>query len=239
MLIARRIGGGVIAVLAVIFWITLGPEEADAKTDFKGDIAAALSEGELNAGNTDNVYQQQVVNGWTSVVHLLEVIAREGSTPAATEPDDRVVAELALVVLALALLLVTSPNVPGAAPEFASSDFFSLGHVVSSPGRRASCCCADRGTWARCGDSPENPRKGLPGHQTIPAKVFYQAVGVYRQSLTTFTASRRPFALQIRRVDLIHIPEGDDGQLLGPPDRGSLLPLRQGMTGRVPPLGDE
>jgi hypothetical protein len=115
MLLARRLGAAALAVAAVVVWFGLRPAQTPTPaSDFRPQIATALANYRLNNANAQYSPQQAVVNGWAAK-DLLTVIAREQNaalSPQTAPRDDRIPAELVLLVLAVALLGGTSPNTP-------------------------------------------------------------------------------------------------------------------------------
>lgn len=113
MLVARRVGALLLAVAAVVVWFVLKPaEKPTSSADFSSEIAEAMANYELNNSAADSAPQQAVVNGWVAK-DLLEVVAREQNaalSPKSAPRDERVPAELLLVVLGVALLAATTPK---------------------------------------------------------------------------------------------------------------------------------
>ena len=102
----RRVGGLLIALGSVVVWLTMGsPEKSDE--GYASDIHAAMFGDRLNQKTADSAPQQQVVNGWTAR-DLLAISARIQA--ANTRDDDRIGAELMLLILAVAWSLLTSPR---------------------------------------------------------------------------------------------------------------------------------
>ena len=121
--IFRRVAGTALAAAAVIVWFALAPEDPGETKDFSGDLASAQSTAELNASSTDNVYQQQVVNGWAAN-DLLEILVSENNAQASAASDQRVPAEVLLLVLGMALVLLTTET-----PAPGRSDRDTLDHM--------------------------------------------------------------------------------------------------------------
>jgi hypothetical protein len=112
LLLIRRIGAAVLAGLAVIIFFTMGSSEA-RPASFGDQIRQALADNRANSSSTDNVYQQQVVNGWVAR-DLLTIVARGGdSMSQGYGDDDRIAAELVLVMLAAGLHMLTTPKSRG------------------------------------------------------------------------------------------------------------------------------
>ncbi len=122
MLLIRRVGAACLAVAAVIVWFALTPSEKPAASaNFSPQIATALDDYDTNNASAGYAPQQQVVNGWVTK-DLLTVIAREQNaalSPQSAPRDERIPAELLLVVLGLALLAGTNPR-PTPAPRTAA-----------------------------------------------------------------------------------------------------------------------
>jgi hypothetical protein len=96
-------------VAAVVVHLTLGSPESKPP-EFGETVQQIIAEDRLNANNAENVYQQQVVNGWTAR-DLLRVIADQGTLlTEGYHDDDRIAALLVLLVLAVALHTVTTPR---------------------------------------------------------------------------------------------------------------------------------
>ncbi|WP_148574810.1 hypothetical protein [Nocardioides caldifontis] len=115
LLLARRVGALVLAVGAIAVWFGLEPEESSTGTaDYSSEIADAMDRYEMNNAMADSAPQQEVVNGWVTK-DLLEVIATAENaslSPETAPRDDRVAAELLLVVLGLALIALTAQGGP-------------------------------------------------------------------------------------------------------------------------------
>ena len=116
MILVRRIGAILLALAAIAVWFVLTPaSQQTSSASFSQDIASALASYESNNATASSAPQQQVVNGWAAK-DLLEIIAREQNaalSPTTAPRDDRVPAELALVVLGVALLILTTPPAGG------------------------------------------------------------------------------------------------------------------------------
>lgn len=116
MSLRRRLGPALLSIAAVAIWFLLAPSENSSNNaDFSSDIALALANYETNNSNTQGAPQQQVVNGWVTK-DLLAVLARQQNvalSPKGAPRDNRIPAELLLVVLALALIIRTT-NEPAA-----------------------------------------------------------------------------------------------------------------------------
>jgi len=119
MLLGRRLGAAVLAVVAVVVWFGMKPEEPTT-TDFDSRIVAAMANYEANASSTDNVYQQQVTNGWVAK-DLLEIIADENNETGVAAPDERPGVLVLLGVLGIALGLATTERIAAEGPTSASS----------------------------------------------------------------------------------------------------------------------
>lgn len=113
MLLARRIGAALLVVAAVMVWFSLEPDDsAPQSADFGPEIAAALKAYDVNNAGADSAPQQEVVNGWAAK-DLLTVIARAenaGLSPQPAPMDERIPAELLLLVLGVALIAATTPQ---------------------------------------------------------------------------------------------------------------------------------
>jgi len=113
MLLVRRLGALVLAISAVAVWFLLEPEQASADTpNYRSAISSAIANYEANDALADSAPQQAVVNGWVAK-DLLEVIAKAENaslSPESAPRDERVPAELLLVVLGVALLVFTAPR---------------------------------------------------------------------------------------------------------------------------------
>lgn len=113
MLLVRRLGALILAIAAVAVWFLLEPEQASADTpNYSSAISAAIADYESNNALADSAPQQEVVNGWVAK-DLLEVIAKAENaslSPESAPRDDRIPAELLLVVLGVALLVFTTPR---------------------------------------------------------------------------------------------------------------------------------
>lgn len=110
----RRIGSGLLALVAVVVWVALEPEEppAPSTSSHARSITQALEEFDVNNQNAQGAPQQQVVNGWVARDLLSIVAAQQNDLIAAAAPetaDQRVPALLALAVVGLALLGATTP----------------------------------------------------------------------------------------------------------------------------------
>lgn len=106
--LARRIGAAVIAVAAVIIWVSMGSsEKSDAQ--YLDDIQSAMASDRANQSGANYSAQQTVVNGWTArdLLAISDRIQAAGS-----RDDDRIGAELALLCLAVAWYALTSPRYP-------------------------------------------------------------------------------------------------------------------------------
>lgn len=137
MLIVRRIGLAVLALVAVAVFFMLKPAEAEpapslptlalGATDYGALVDTAGAIYDINNDNAESAPQQQVVNGWlgndlmeivavenAQIVSQLDVLSRQNvlAYQAATVPayqDDRPAALLVIAVLALALWGATTP----------------------------------------------------------------------------------------------------------------------------------
>lgn len=113
MLLFRRVGALILAIAAVAVWFLLEPEETSADTpNFSSAISSAVESYEANNALADSAPQQEVVNGWVAK-DLLEVIAKAENaslSPKSAPRDDRIPAELLLVVLGVAFLMLTTPR---------------------------------------------------------------------------------------------------------------------------------
>jgi hypothetical protein len=104
--ILRRVGAVVIAIAAIVVWVTMGSSEK-SDGEYLADIRSAMLDDRLNQNSADSAPQQSVVNGWTAR-DLLAISARieaQGS-----RDDDRLAAELMLLCLAVAWFAITSPR---------------------------------------------------------------------------------------------------------------------------------
>lgn len=119
MMLVRRLGALILAAAAVAVWFVLEPEQTSGDTaDYSSAISLAIEEYETNNAMADSAPQQEVVNGWVAK-DLLEVIAEAQNaslSPESAPRDDRIPAELLLVVLGVALLALTTPRAE-AVPE--------------------------------------------------------------------------------------------------------------------------
>lgn len=119
MLLVRRFGALILAAAAVAVWFVLEPEQTSGNTpNYSSEISSVMADYEANNAMADSAPQQEVVNGWVAK-DLLEVIAEAQNaalSPESAPRDDRIPAELLLVVLGIALLAVTTPRVE-AGPE--------------------------------------------------------------------------------------------------------------------------
>lgn len=113
MLLVRRLGALILAIAAVAVWFLLEPEQASADTpNYSSAISSAMADYESNDALADSAPQQAVVNGWVAK-DLLEVIAKAENaslSPGSAPRDDRIPAELLLVVLGVALMVLTTPG---------------------------------------------------------------------------------------------------------------------------------
>lgn len=111
MLLVRRIGALILAVAAISIWFVLEPEKTSANTpDYSSAISSAVKNYKVNNAAAESAPQQEVVNGWLAK-DLLEIIAMAQNaslSPESAPRDDRVPAELLLLVLGVALLALTS-----------------------------------------------------------------------------------------------------------------------------------
>jgi hypothetical protein len=64
--LVRRLGFGVLAVLAIVSWLTLGPTRAKSINQYEQAIKAANANYEANNVAADRAPQREVVNGWFS-----------------------------------------------------------------------------------------------------------------------------------------------------------------------------
>lgn len=122
MILQRRLGAALLSIAAVAVWFLLAPSQNSSGTrDFSSDIATALANYETNNATTQGAPQQQVVNGWITK-DLLTVLARQQNvalSPDGAPRDNRIPAELLLVVLGLALIIRTTGETasrPSASP---------------------------------------------------------------------------------------------------------------------------
>ena len=111
MILQRRLGAALLSIAAVAVWFLLAPSQNSSGTrDFSSYIATALANYETNNATTQGAPQQQVVNGWITK-DLLTVLARQQNvalSPDGAPRDNRIPAELLLVVLGLALIIRTT-----------------------------------------------------------------------------------------------------------------------------------
>lgn len=105
MEIVRKIGAVVLVVAAIAVWFGLKPSDSALNMD-SIQIAAIMADDQANQERAEGAPQQTVVNGWTAR-NLLEVIAQQGTTPAADQ-DQRPAALLVLTVIGVALLAFTT-----------------------------------------------------------------------------------------------------------------------------------
>jgi hypothetical protein len=146
MILARRAGAALLAVVAIAVWFLMAPEEPKPVTvegvaDRSAAINSALSDYELNDLTASSAPQQQVVNGWIAK-DLLTIIAQQQndattrdqqSAPVAPS-DDRIPALAVLLVLGLALALVTTPRTEGdAATSRRSESMAGAGSYIAPP----------------------------------------------------------------------------------------------------------
>ena len=136
MLVARRLGLGLLSVAAVVVFFVLEPDPTVSSsvsltsTNYQALVDLAMSDYDANAARTESAPQQQVVNGWVTrdllqiqamqLADLLEVLTEEneaGQIVAVTDP--RTPALLVIAVLAIALVGVTSQD--GSRPADSSS----------------------------------------------------------------------------------------------------------------------
>jgi hypothetical protein len=108
LLLARRLGAGVIIIAAGIIWLTMGSSEP-SPSDYRSEIRAALAGDEVNQATASGAPQQQVVNGWTArdLLAAGDRIAANGS-----RDDDRLAAEMTLLIVLVGWVAITTPN-PG------------------------------------------------------------------------------------------------------------------------------
>lgn len=139
MLLARRLGALVLAAAAVACWFLLTPEQSSSDSpSYATAISAALADYEANNAAADSAPQQAVVNGWVAK-DLLEVIARAEDaslSPESAPRDDRIPAELLLLVLGVALLAFTTPRderTPNVQPAAPPASFSPARHVGPGP----------------------------------------------------------------------------------------------------------
>src|SRR5688572_27779959 len=107
----RRIGFGVLALLAIIVWIVLAPNKGKPVAQYEQAIAAANSSYESNNAAADSAPQQDVVNGWFSR-DMQVIMAEQNNDLLRTGTDRRVPALLLLGLLAICLHGLTSPGPP-------------------------------------------------------------------------------------------------------------------------------
>jgi hypothetical protein len=120
MLISRRVGALVLAALAIIVYFALAPKKQHIPTpaSHEGDITAINSEYNAASADAQYIYQQIFATG-VATKDTLAVIVRQLSENAAgvanaqqaaadAAPDQRIPAELVLLILAGALLMATA-----------------------------------------------------------------------------------------------------------------------------------
>lgn len=105
----RRAGALLIAGAAVIIWVTMGSSEKSA-ADYQQDIHSAMIGDRVNQRAAETAPQQAVVNGWTAR-DLLKISA--GIQAANTRDDDRIGAELMLLIVAVSWWMLTNPRQGG------------------------------------------------------------------------------------------------------------------------------
>jgi hypothetical protein len=119
MSLVRRIGFGVLAGLAVVVWLTLGPSSARSVPAYEQAIAAANSSYETNNAAADSAPQQEVVNGWFSR-DMQTIMAKQNNELLKEGTDRRIPALLLLGLLTFCLHGLTSsgraPSPPWSAP---------------------------------------------------------------------------------------------------------------------------
>jgi hypothetical protein len=151
MSLLRRIGFGVLGVLAIAVWFTLGPTSADSVPGYERAIEAANSSYEANNVAAESAPQQEVVNGWFNR-DMQTILARQNNELLRAGTDRRVPALLLLGLLALCLHGLTSPG-QGPAP---SSQPWPPG-PLPAVGRSA-------GSWAfPAEEAPARRPAGTPG----------------------------------------------------------------------------
>lgn len=102
----RRLGAIVLAMAAIIIWVTMGSPEKSAGA-YLSDIRTVIGRDRLNQSTAESAPQQTVVNGWTAR-DLLAVSDRISA--ANTRDDDRIGAELMLLILAVCWWMLTTPR---------------------------------------------------------------------------------------------------------------------------------
>lgn len=174
MLLVRRLGALTLASAAVAVRFLLEPEHTSSDTpNYSSAISSAIAGYEANNAMADSAPQQEVVNGWVAK-DLLEVIAKAQNaslSPESAPRDDRVPAELLLVVLGLALLAFTTPRAdstpgPGRVPTSALPD----PQGIRSPPIQSTeaLTCSEVAATARCASLrrlsrlPIDSANGLP-----------------------------------------------------------------------------
>jgi hypothetical protein len=103
-LLARRVVAAVLILAATAVWFLMAPSNRSRESEVDVAVASALTTDATNQRTATTAPQRQVVNGWTAR-DLLALLAREqanASTPSRAPLDDRVPAELALVVIGIA-----------------------------------------------------------------------------------------------------------------------------------------
>lgn len=127
MVVARRLGLGLLSVAAIVVFFVLEPDQAESSsasltpTNYQALVDLAMSDYDANAALAESAPQQQVVNGWVArdllqiqamqLADLLEVLTEEneaGQIVAVTDP--RTPALLVIAILAIALVGATSQN---------------------------------------------------------------------------------------------------------------------------------
>lgn len=120
MELVRRVGAAALILAAVIVWFLMAPEDPLPDNSIERRVDDVMATDELNSATSDNVYQQQVTNGWVAR-DLLEIVARTQAEPVEPATEERVPAEIALAVVGVALLLLTgsagSRRVTAAGPD--------------------------------------------------------------------------------------------------------------------------
>jgi hypothetical protein len=112
LLMVRRIGFSILAILAVAVWLTLGPSRTKPVSQYQRAIEAAKSAYETNSTAADSAPQQSVVIGWFG--HDMQVIVAEQNNDLLRSANDpRVPALLLLGILGLCLHGLTLPAPTG------------------------------------------------------------------------------------------------------------------------------